>query len=82
MFSSMHSHAFALAPVRRLRVLNRTGRYRYLSYEFRNRSVEIRELFAGTCAMVGVEYTRSSDRIRICRRASVTEMAAFVGTKR
>jgi hypothetical protein len=62
--------------------INRTGRYRYLSYEFRNRSADIRALFVETCDLVGVRYTISRDRIRICRRASVTEMAAFVGTKR
>ncbi|HEV7882946.1 MAG TPA: hypothetical protein VGO81_05215 [Solirubrobacteraceae bacterium] len=62
--------------------INRTGRYRYLSYEFRNRSTEIRALFAQTCDLVGVRYTISRDRIRMCRRASVIEMAAFVGTKR
>jgi hypothetical protein len=62
--------------------INRTGRYRYLSYEFRNRSAEIRALFAETCDLVGVGYTMSRDRIRICRRASVPEKAAFVGTKR
>lgn len=62
--------------------INRTGRYRYLSYEFRNQSADIRALFAAACEQVGVDYTCSRDRIRICRRASVGEMAAFVGTKR
>jgi hypothetical protein len=62
--------------------INRTGRYRYLSYEFRSRSSDIRALFTDTCRSVGVQFTISQDRIRICRRASVVEMAAFVGTKR
>ena len=62
--------------------INRTGPYRYLSYEFRNRSADIRSLFASTCEVVGVEYTLARDRIRVCRRASVRELAAFVGTKR
>lgn len=61
--------------------INRTGPYRYLSYEFRNRSTGIRALFMEACDRVGVGYTTTADRIRICRRASVREIAAFVGTK-
>jgi hypothetical protein len=62
--------------------INRTGRYRYLSYEFRSQSPDIRALFTDACRRVGVQFTISQDRVRICRRASVVEMAAFVGTKR
>lgn len=62
--------------------INRTGRYRYLSYDFCNRSEDIRELFMATCDLVGVRYSAAADRVRICQRASVCEFAAFVGTKR
>lgn len=62
--------------------INRTGRYRYLSYEFCNYSVDVRELFTATCDQVGVRYTTTGNRIRIYRRSSVAELAAFVGTKR
>jgi hypothetical protein len=62
--------------------INRTGAYRYLSYEFCNSSADIRALFMATCDLVGVRYTTTADRVRIYRRASVAELATFVGTKR
>jgi len=33
---------------------NRTGKYAYLSWEFTNMSADIRDLFAGTCDLLGV----------------------------
>ncbi len=62
--------------------INRTGRHRYLSYDFCNRSEDIRGLFKATCDVVGVRYSAAADRVRIYERASVREFAAFVGTKR
>jgi hypothetical protein len=62
--------------------INRTGQYRYLSYEFANRSCDIRALFTKTLDLVGVQYYVHQDRVRICRRDSVQLMAANVGIKR
>ncbi|CAA9530185.1 MAG: hypothetical protein AVDCRST_MAG67-4075 [uncultured Solirubrobacteraceae bacterium] len=62
--------------------INRTGRYRYLSYDFCNRSADIRRIFMASCDLVGVRYTTNSDRVRIYGRACVRDLAAYVGTKR
>jgi hypothetical protein len=62
--------------------INRTGPYRYLSASFSNRSAEILALFCRTCERVGVRYTTTGSSVRICRRSSVADLAAFVGTKR
>jgi hypothetical protein len=62
--------------------INRTGRYRYLSADFSNRSPGILDLFANTCGRVGVEYRRYAHSIRIYRRRSIGLMASFVGLKR
>jgi hypothetical protein len=62
--------------------INRTGRYRYLSVEFANRSPDILDLFAGACDAVGVTIRRYDRSIRVHDRASVREFAAFVGSKR
>ena len=61
--------------------LNRTGRYTYLSYEFRNRSPGIRDAFLEACALVAVGCRVNDDRVRICRRASVALLLEHVGIK-
>ena len=45
--------------------VNRTGPYAYLSYEFSNRSAQIRELFMNACDLVGVEYRAYQRYVRI-----------------
>jgi hypothetical protein len=62
--------------------INRTGPYDYLSYDFANHSQDILDLFARTCAQVGVGYRRYAQNIRIYRRPSVALMKAHVGLKR
>jgi hypothetical protein len=44
---------------------NRTGRYAYLSYEFRNWSTDILGIFASTCAAVGLRPRQYRDRVRL-----------------
>jgi Homeodomain-like domain len=61
--------------------VNRTGRYAYTSYEFSNRSAQIRELFMDACDLVGVEYRPYSRYVRIYRRTSVALMQQHVGMK-
>jgi hypothetical protein len=61
--------------------MNRTGRYEYLSYEFSNRSAQIRELFMDACDLVGVEYRPYRRYVRIYRRPSVALMHEHVGVK-
>ena len=61
--------------------INRTGRYRYLSVAFSNRSAEIRELFVWACQLVGVASRPTGDSVRIYRRDSVQRLACFVGAK-
>jgi hypothetical protein len=61
--------------------VNRTGRYAYLSYEFSNRSGQIRELFMDACDLVGVEYRAYPRYVRIYRRLSVALMQQHVGLK-
>lgn len=63
------------------RFVNRTGPYRYASYDFSNRSQDILGIFAATCDQVGVDYRRNRERIRICRRPSVALLDAHVGAK-
>lgn len=62
--------------------INRTGRYRYLSYTFCNVSPDIKELFRSACDVVGVRHRASGKNVYVTRRPSVALMAAFVGTKR
>jgi hypothetical protein len=62
--------------------VNRTGRYAYVSYEFRNRSRDLLELFAETCAAVGAQCRMYDSRVRIYRRGSVALFAEHVGDKR
>jgi hypothetical protein len=61
--------------------VNRTGRYAYVSYEFSNRSAQIRELFMDACDLVGVEYRPYPRYVRIYRRPSVALMQEHVGVK-
>jgi len=61
--------------------VNRTGPYSYVSYEFSNRSAQIRELFMDACDLVGVEYRPYSRYVRIYRRTSVALMQQYVGVK-
>jgi hypothetical protein len=61
--------------------VNRTGKYAYLSYDFKNRSADILGLFTDACDLAGVEYRRYSEHVRIYRRASVALMEAQVGIK-
>jgi intein/homing endonuclease len=61
--------------------VNRTGKYEYLSYEFSNRSAQIRELFMDACDLVGVEYRPYRRYVRIYRRTSVALMEQHVGLK-
>ena len=61
--------------------INRTGAYQYPSYEFRNYSDDIRDLFAHACDLVGVQYRSYATRVRIYRRESVALFATHVGGK-
>jgi hypothetical protein len=61
--------------------VNRTGPYEYLSYEFSNRSGQIRELFMDACDLVNVEYRAYRRYVRIYRRGSVALMLENVGRK-
>ena len=61
--------------------VNRTGPYEYLSYDFSNRSEDIRELFVRTCRAVGLEPRPAGYSVRIYRRASVALLQEHVGAK-
>jgi hypothetical protein len=61
--------------------VNRTGPYSYMSYDFSNRSAQIRELFMDACDLVGVEYRAYQRYVRIYRRPSVALMLEHVGMK-
>jgi hypothetical protein len=61
--------------------VNRTGKHAYESYDFTNLSRDIRDLFAATCALVGVDCRAYERRVRINRRASVALMLEHVGSK-
>jgi len=61
--------------------INRTGRYSYLSYDFRNRSADILQLFTDACELVGVQYRSYREHVRIYRRESVALMLPHVGMK-
>jgi hypothetical protein len=62
--------------------VNRTGPYKYVSYDFRNRSADILDLFSATCDLVGVEHRRYAERICVYRRASVALLMDEIGVKR
>lgn len=61
--------------------INRTGRYRYLSVDFRNESSDILDLVESVCVQIGLRPARNSQSVRIYDRASVREFACFVGSK-
>jgi hypothetical protein len=61
--------------------VNRTGRYSYLSFEFRNWSSDILRIFASTCAAIGLHRRQYRDRVRLCRRTDVAQLMAHVGVK-
>jgi Homeodomain-like domain len=61
--------------------VNRTGAYAYVSYEFSNRSAQIRELFMDACDLVDVAYRPYRRYVRIYRRESVALMQEHVGLK-
>jgi hypothetical protein len=61
--------------------INRTGPYEYLSYEFSNKSDDIRSLFVRTCRAVGLEPRPAGTSVRIYRRASVALLQEHVGIK-
>jgi hypothetical protein len=56
--------------------VNCTGAYRYDTYEFRNQSSDLLDLFSQTCDRVGVDHRRTPERIRINRRNAVAAMLA------
>lgn len=61
--------------------VNRTGPYRYLSFQFSNKSDDIRDLFIAACLRVGVSARPAQDYVRINRRECVEKMVAHVGVK-
>jgi hypothetical protein len=66
--------------------VNRTGVYRYPSYEFTNYSVDIAALFAEACDLAGIRYRRNvgrhgSAKFRINRRESVGVLLHAIGIK-
>lgn len=61
--------------------INQTGRYRYLSFDFSNRSGDILDLFERACDEVGVERRRYAHHIRVYRRPSVAALVEHVGLK-
>ena len=70
-----------LHPLRRMRFINRTGRYEYLSYDFRNLSQDILGLFESTCLALGLRPRRYADHIRLYRRQYVARLVQHVGLK-
>jgi len=61
--------------------VNRTGRYEYLSYDFRNLSADILDLFERTCVLVGLRPRRYARRIRLYRRSDVAALSEYLGGK-
>ena len=61
--------------------VNRTGRYSYLSYDFKNRSKDILDLFEETCQVVGLSVRRYPGHIRLYRREDVSQLLTHVGIK-
>jgi len=64
------------------RVINNVGKYRYVRYQFSNRSDDIRRMFAWACDLMAVDW-RTSGRytISVSRRPSVEILETFVGPK-
>jgi hypothetical protein len=61
--------------------VNRTGRYEYTSYHFRNLSRDILELFEQTCRAVGLHPRAASTYVRLNRREDVAALLSHVGRK-
>ena len=62
--------------------INRTGPYEYLSYQFSNHSPDILDLFCWACDLVGLEYRRYAQAVRVNRRRSVARLKDEIGVKR
>ena len=60
---------------------NRTGRYEYLSHQFRNHSRDLLELFAATCESVGLRPRLAGQSVRLNRREDVARLIAHGVTK-
>jgi Homeodomain-like domain-containing protein len=61
--------------------INRTGPYEYLSYGFANLSVDILDLFEGTCLTLGLRPRRYATSIRLNRRDDAAQLFEHVGMK-
>jgi hypothetical protein len=61
--------------------INRTGPYEYLSYDFRNLSQDILDLFERTCLSLGLRPRRTATSIRLNRREDVARLLVHVGLK-
>ena len=61
--------------------INRTGRYEYLSYDFKNLSTDILDLFVGVFQSVGLSPRRYTRHVRLNRRADVALLVEHVGFK-
>jgi hypothetical protein len=61
--------------------INRTGRYAYLSYDFKNYSADILDLFVVTCEAVGLRPRRYARHVRLSRREDVARLVQEVGLK-
>jgi hypothetical protein len=57
--------------------------YKYVRYEFTNRSDDIKRIFCDACDALGVEWrVMNRDSISVARRASVAKLDGFIGPKR
>ncbi len=61
--------------------VNRPGPYRYLTYDFHNRSAGHLGPVHGSCDMVGLQYRSIFERVRVSRRQSVEALKSHVGPK-
>jgi DNA-binding transcriptional ArsR family regulator len=63
-------------------VTSKGRRYEYARYSFSNASDDIRRIFTDTCDLLGVHWTRPSERvISVARRADVEFLDTFIGPK-
>ena len=69
-------------PERRMLLHQSHRPYEYLSYQFSNHSPDILGLFCWTCDLVGLEYRRYAQAVRINRRGSVARLKDKIGVKR
>ncbi len=68
----------------RIIATERKGSYvrRAPRYAFSNRSEDILQLFASACTLVGVHFTRASEKqIAIYSKAAVVRLDEFIGPK-